>query len=84
MRCRGLALALVLLAGCRQKSQAELDCLADAASMSPSLCYARARAAAYVYGADYGDRTGYDAGYEQCEADRDTGDSGDTGDTGGR
>ncbi|MDP2305269.1 MAG: hypothetical protein Q8P18_04500 [Pseudomonadota bacterium] len=76
MRFEPIVLALVLLAGCRVKSQTELDCLASKASASPSMCYSRARAEAYERGADYGDWTGYDEGYAECESDLDTGDTG--------
>ena len=46
-----LGLLLLLVAGCRVKSQTELDCLANDPSVSTAVCFARARVEAYEYGA---------------------------------
>ena len=77
------ALALALLAGCREKSDTELKCLANDPSMDAARCYSGAEAAGYDHGLESGGFRGYSAGYDQCEADLDTGDTGGGDDTGG-
>jgi hypothetical protein len=82
MRGRYAVLILALLAGCREKSETELKCLANDPSMDSARCFSRAEAAGYDRGLEVGGFGAYSDGYEECEADLLVGDTGGD-DTGG-